>query len=233
MPQHARRVKVRRKDLRKPDEFETLTGQAFDWAERNRPVLFAIAGAALVVAIVALGVARWRSTRNEAAAAAFRNAQGAFAQSNWAVAAQGFAELAETYPSAPFGRLGQLYHGHALARQGDHAGAATAYGEYLATNPAAEYLRQEALLGLGRAKEAGGDAAGALEAYTQAGELAGPYRTDALLGAARLHEASGRADEARTVYESLLKDASDPQTKALVTRKLAAVGQSRGDPAAE
>ena len=36
MPQHAKRIKVRRKDLRKPDEFETLTGQALDWADDHR-----------------------------------------------------------------------------------------------------------------------------------------------------------------------------------------------------
>src|SRR5206468_715880 len=127
MPQHARRLKVRRKDLRKPDEFETLTGQAVDWAQQNRPVVFAVAGAAI------------------------------------------------------------------------------AYGEYLASDPPTEYLRQEALLGLGHAKEAGGDTAGALDAYTQAGALGGPYRTEALLAAGRLQAASGHANEARAVYESLLK----------------------------
>jgi predicted TPR repeat methyltransferase len=81
------------------------------------------------------------------------------------------------------------------------------------------------LFGLAHAKEAAGDTAGALDAYTQAGALAGPYRTDALLGAGRLHEASGRADDARAVYEGLLKDAGDPETKALLTQKLAAVGK--------
>jgi len=223
MPQHARRLKVRRKDLRKPDEFETLTGQAVDWAQQNRPVVFAIAGVAIVVALVALGVARWRSSRNESAATMFVGAQAAFAESNWTDAAQRFTDVAEEYPGAPFGRLAKLYRAHALARQGDHAAAATAYGEYVASDPPTEYLRQEALLGLGHAKEAGGDTAGALEAYTQAGALGGPYRTEALLAAGRLQAASGHANEARAVYESLLKTASDEETKALLTRKLAAL----------
>ena len=87
MPQHARRLKVRRKDLRKPDEFETLTGQAVDWAQQNRPVVFAAAAIVIVVALVALAVGRWRSNRNEAAASMFVNAQAAFAESNWTDAA--------------------------------------------------------------------------------------------------------------------------------------------------
>jgi tetratricopeptide (TPR) repeat protein len=223
MPQHARRLKVRRKDLRKPDEFETLTGQVVDWAQENRPVVVVVAVVAVVAALVALGVARWRSNRNEAAATMFVNAQAAFAESNWTDAAQRFAEVAEEYPSAPFGRLAKLYRAHALERQGDHAAAAAAYAEYLASDPRTEYLRQEALLGLGHAKEAGGDTTGALDAYTQAGVLGGPYRTDALLASARLEAASGRVDEARAVYESLLKDASDEETKALLRQKLAAM----------
>src|SRR5689334_25374027 len=101
MPQHARRLKVRRKDLRKPDEFETLTGQAVDWAQKNRPIVFAVAGVAIVVALAALGIGRWRNSRNEAAATMFVNAQSAFAASNWTDAAARFADVAEEYPGAP------------------------------------------------------------------------------------------------------------------------------------
>src|ERR1051326_6852556 len=210
MPQHAKRIKVRRRDLPKPDEFETPTGQAVDWAQGHRPLVGGIVIAALVVAIVALGVARWRSSRDEAAAAAFQLAHASFTDGKFSAAARPFEDVATTYPRAPFGRLAGLYRGHALARSGDSAGAVTVYGEYLATSPDSDYLRQEALDGLGRAKEASGDAAGALEAYTQASERPGPFRTDALLGAARVHDASGQPEKARAIYASLLKDVSDP-----------------------
>ena len=220
MPQHAKRLKVRRKDLRKPDEFETLTGQVVDWAEANRPLVGGIVIAALVAAVIALGVGRWRSTRDASAAAAFNLAQASFTDGKFGDAARAFEDVLTSYPRAPFGRLAALYRAHALTRSGDAAGGATAYGEYLATSPDSDYLRQEALYGLGRAKEASGDAAGAVEAYTQAGALAGPYRTDALLAAARVHDASGQADKAREIYASLLKDVSDPDMKALLTAKL-------------
>jgi len=221
MPQHAKRIKVRRKDLRKPDEFETLTGQAVDWAQAHRPIVAGVVIGALAVAVIALGIARWRSSRDEAADAAFNLAHVSFAAGTFADAARAFEDVAQTYPRAPFGRLAGLYRAHALAHSGDAAGGATAYAEYLASSPDSDYLRQEALAGLGHAKEATGDAAGALDAYTQAAALAGPYRTDALLAAARLHDASGQPDKAREIYTSLLKDASDPATKALLTEKLA------------
>ncbi len=225
MPQHAKRIKVRRKDLRKPDEFETLTGQALEWADTNRSLVGAIVAGALVVGAIALGVSRWRANRNEAASVDFRAAQARFAAGAFDEAARGFEDVAIEYPRAPFGRLAGLYRAHALARQGDARAAATAYEEYLASSPPAEYLRQEALSGLARAKEASGDTNGALEAFTQAGALAGPYRADALLGAARLHEAAGEDDKARAIYTSLLSDASDPELKAFLESKVPAAGR--------
>jgi hypothetical protein len=221
MPQHAKRIKIRRKDLRKPDEFETFTAQALEWADENRALVGGIAVALLAVALIALGLSRWRATQNESAAAAFRAAEARFAAGNFGDAARQFADVATDYPRAPFGRLAGLYRAHALARQNDAAGAAAAYAEYLAGSPVADYLRQEALVGLAHAKEASGDAAGALDAYTQAGAFAGPYRTDALLAAARLHEAAGRASDAHAIYASL-KDVSDPEVQALLATKLPA-----------
>src|SRR5437773_8300658 len=188
MPRHARRLKIRRKDLRKPDEFETLTGQAV----------------------------------------AFRSAQESFDEGKFQEAAQGFAYVAERYPGAPFGRLAVLYRAHALARQGDQAAAATAYGEYLASTAVPDYLRQEALVGLARAKEAAGDMAGALDAYTQAGALPGAYRDDALLSAARLEQAAGHAERAQAIYAGLLKDAADPATKAFVAAKVPGAARPAG-----
>jgi hypothetical protein len=222
MPQHAKRIKVRRKDLRKPDEFETLTGQALDWADEHRTLVGGIAVAVALVALLWLGVGRWRASRNEAAGIAFRAAHTTFTAGKFGEAAPAFAELAETYPSTPFGRLARLYRAHALARQGDGAGAVIAYQEFLASTPGSDYLRQEALTGLGHAKEVTGDATAALEAYTEAGNLAGPYRTEALLGAARLHEAGGHGDKAREIYASLAKEAPDAETRALLASKLPA-----------
>jgi thioredoxin-like negative regulator of GroEL len=226
MPQHARRLKIRRKDLRKPDEFETLTGQAVAWVDEHRPVVYVVLAVAVAVLAGGLAIGRWRASRNDAAAVAFRSAQARFDEGNFKDAAPAFAYVVERYPRAPFGRLAALYRAHALARQGDQAGAATAYGEYLAGAADTDYLRQEALVGLARAKEATGDTAGALDAYTQAGARPGPYRDDALLSAARLEQAAGHAERAQAIYAELLKDAADPAMKAFVAAKVPGAARS-------
>jgi tetratricopeptide (TPR) repeat protein len=215
-------VRIRRKDIRQPDEFVTLTAQVATWGREHQPLLLAALGLLVALGLVVLVVARARATRDERAGVGFRAAYRTFQSAKYADAAAAFASVAAEYPQAPYGRLATLYRGHALARQGDAAGAASAYGEYLASSPPTAYLRQEALAGLGHAREASAAAAGAVEAYSDAGALDGPFKTDALLGAARLHEAAGRQDVAREIYGRLMGADPAPELRSLLASKLPA-----------
>ena len=165
MPRHTKRIKINRKALRQPDEFQTLTGQAMDWASAHQMLLAAIAGTVLVIAGAMFAVNRYRMAQNDAAAAQFRSAHETFAAGKFDEAGEACAAIVFEHGGTPFGQLAALYRAHTLARKNDASAAATAYGEYLATSPTG-YLRQEALVGLGRAKEAGGDKNAALDVYT-------------------------------------------------------------------
>ena len=219
MPRHIKRTKLRPKDLRGPDEFETLTARALAWASERRTLVLSVAGGLAAVALCVLGFTRVSAARAAAAADAFRSTYARFQAGQFAEATAGFAGVAGEYPHTPFGRLARLYRAHALARQNDAAGAATAYGEYLSTSPDS-YFRQEALVGLAHAREATADTTGALEAYAEAGAIEGPFQRDALLGAARLHEAAGNTAAAQEIYSRLLKGSPDPQLRAFLLAKL-------------
>src|SRR5213594_966290 len=145
MPEHARRIRFRRKALRQPDEFHTLTSQAMAWLGAHRELAAGIALALLVAAAAVLAVSQYRASQVGRAAESFRSAQATFEAGRFADAAAAFEMLGETFPRTPSGRLAGLYRAHALARQGDGSAAAAAYSEYLASGPAADYLRQEAL----------------------------------------------------------------------------------------
>src|SRR5207245_2905995 len=101
----------------------TLTVQTRAWAGAHLPVVYGLVALAVVVLVGSLAVGRWRTSRNEAAAVAFRSAQGRFDEGKFQDAAQDFAYVVERYPHAPLGRLAALYRAHALARQGDQAAA--------------------------------------------------------------------------------------------------------------
>ena len=183
MPEHARRIKIRRKALRQPDEFHTLTSQAMAWLDAHREFAAGIALAALVAAAAVVAVSQYRASQVGRAAESFRAAQATFEARHFADAAAAFEVLGETYPRTPSGRLAGLYRAHA--------------------------------------REGSGDATGALEAYTQAAALEGPYRQDALLGEARLQEAAGNVDAARGLYARLLKESQpDPDLRTLLLSKL-------------
>lgn len=222
MPQHVKRIKIDRKALRQPDEFQTLSTQTAEWVRAHQPIAYGVLGVVVVLMLVVVLVGRIRSSHSEAAALDFRAAHALFDAGKYGDAAKAFAGLSDTYAGTPFGRLAALYRGHALVRQGDATGAVTAYQGFLAGGVASDDLRQEGLMGLAYAREKSGDVAGALETYTQAGEIAGPFRSQAQLAAARIDESQGRTEQARAIYEQLQKDDPDPDLRELLATKLPA-----------
>ncbi|MFN8543474.1 MAG: tetratricopeptide repeat protein [Candidatus Binatia bacterium] len=223
MTEHAKHPgRISRKALKEPDEFLTLTGQALAWSEEHRTKLLAALGVAIVLGAGLLAFGRYRASRVDAAAEAFHGAHALFQAARFGDAATAFADVQREFPGTPFAGLAGLYRGHALGRGGDASAAATAYQEYLAAGHAADYLRQEALVGLAHAREAAEDVAGARAAFEEAGALEGPFRTDALLGAARAYEAAGESTKARDVYVKLLGQNPDAELQAMLHSKLPA-----------
>jgi hypothetical protein len=226
------RVKIDRKALRQPDEFQALTTQAAEWAQRHQSTLVAVGVALVVIALAAGGFTWWRGRQNEAASIRFRSAHQAFEAARWADAAEGFQSVTRDFGSTPFAELAILYRGHALARSGDAAGAATAYEDYLGAGPETEYLRQEALTGLGRAREATGDTAAAQKAFEEAAATPGPFRIEARLGLARMAEAAGDTERARTIYAEMLADAPAGPLRTFLEAKAPALAPPAPKPAA-
>jgi len=223
MTRSADRIHLDRKALRGPDEFQTLTAQVTGWLGQNRRLAAAVAAGVVAIAIVALVIGWSSQRRDEAAAIRFQVAHNEFDAGKFTDAAASFATLREDYGGTPFGRLATLYRAHSLAKAGDTAGAATAYQDYLATSPAAPYLRQSALVGVGRAQQALGDQAAALQAYTDAAAISGPFAIEAMLGQARLQEASGDVAGAQKTYTALAGEEGvqlDAELRRLVESKL-------------
>jgi tetratricopeptide (TPR) repeat protein len=218
----AERIKLNRKALREPDEFQTLTSQVAAWAQANQTALVAVAAAAVVIAAVGAGVSWYRARQAAAAAVRFQSAHDEFQASRWAEAGEAFAGLGRDHPGTGYGRLAALYQGHALLRKPDPAAAAAAYGDFLAASPPTDYLRQEALMGLGAAREASADPPGARDAYEQAATIDGPFRSDARLSLARLYEAGGQPDRAKELYLAVLKESPSGFARTVLEAKIPA-----------
>jgi hypothetical protein len=200
------RVKIRRKDLRQPDEFMELTGRVWQWLAANRGLAVAAGGVVVAVLAGAIGIQQYREYRLLDAADAFRKALVLLHDGETRAAAEAFGQV----PAAgAYGALANLYRGQAALAAGDVTLATEAFRASAGHRGLPSYLRQQALVGLARALVRQGDTAAGLEQYQAAAGIPGPFQIDARLEAARLSEASGALEKARGYYEGALEEAYD------------------------
>jgi len=221
MTRPAKRIKIDRKALRAPDEFQTTTARVADWIAANRALAIGGAGAGLLLAATVLGWGWYDSRREAIAAIRFRAARTQLEAEQFSPAAESFSEIERTYGRTAFGGLAALYRAHALLRGGRTDDAVEAYEVYLEGSPAAQYLRQSALNGLAAALEGKGDVGAALERYKEAAALDGPFRIEAKLSAARLTEKSDPTAAEKLYGEALSEEAVqlDPGLRSFVESK--------------
>ncbi len=167
---------LRRKELRQPDEFLTLSKRFLDYAkEHEREVTFAILGV-VVLAAAALGVRTYRGWQESKAEAVFGAARQDFSTQNFDTAASAFARVSTTWPSTAHGQLALVYLGNSYAELGKTKEAEDAFRRALAVTRD-DVVRQIAHYNLGVLGMKDGDdkAAAAAQLSTAAG-IEGPLR---------------------------------------------------------
>jgi predicted negative regulator of RcsB-dependent stress response len=216
--------RLRRKDLREPDEFFTLTGRALDWSQQNARLLTGI-GVAIALVVVIAGIWSWvQQSRQARAARDFYAADELFRREQWEQAETGFDELADDLPSTPYGRLARLYAGRAALRLGKNAEAAAHLREFLASPVDDVAIEQLARINLGSALLAQNEVEPAKAELTKARDLAGPAKGEATLELARAEEAAGQKDRALELYQSYLSDDPAAVARDLARARILALG---------
>lgn len=132
-----------------------------------------------------------------------RVAAGAAQALAWPVANEAGALLRQKYPDSPFAAGNRLRLAQGLVETGKAREARTEVEKIVAETPG----DPRAVLLLARVREADGDRAGALEAYSRAARdsRGAEWSTPALMGHARLLVQEQRWDQARAILERLLK----------------------------
>jgi predicted negative regulator of RcsB-dependent stress response len=220
----ARTERIRRKDLRQPDEFMTLSRRAVVYAEDNRTTVFLVGGAIVLVLAAVLIYRAVRASRETAASRAYAAAHVFMEDRKYSEAAGAFQAVADGYGSTGYAALAQLQAANALLAADRAAEAATAYQKFLDSGPPTDYLRQLALTRLAHAHEKNDKPQEALAAYGEAAALSGPFVEEALLGQARAAEAAGDAAHAKALYEQFLTKFPASDQRTLVTARIIALG---------
>lgn len=227
----------RKKLLKEPDEFLTVSDRVVKWGKVNLKLLV-VTGSALVLAIsLTLGIQTYLNHRanqaGQALAAVFDDfiaclvGQADAAQVE--AASKGLSQVVEQYGATEAGMQARLALGELWLRQGQAEKAEKALASLSEEPDLPSTMAPLALAALGRSQEQRSKYAEAAEAYANAAKAAGPqqaaiYRLDR----ARVLEGVGDKAKAEEIYRDLAQQAKDPLIGQTARQRLAALGLDAG-----
>lgn len=197
--------KLRRKDLKQPDEFTTLVEASQQYLTTHVGEI--LAGAAVIAAAIAVvfAIRFYQEHRAATAANEFYQAFTALDAKNYKGAEQGFLKLSHDAPGLQVGRLARFYLGTCYLEQNQLASARDAFHDYLAGehDPMFGSL---AMVNLGVVYERLGDLAQAESSYRRAAGTPGPEQLRAQLAVARILALEGKTPAAIDRYRHFLNE---------------------------
>jgi tetratricopeptide (TPR) repeat protein len=199
----ATRHKISRKELRQPDEFQSIFETAGAFFEFHMTEVLLGVAALVVIVAVAFGFYYYEVRRGRAGAARFEQALTDLQAHKYDTAEKTLSSLAANEPHRAIGRLANLYLASAYLAQKEPAKARDTLLRYLAADDASIF-RGTALDNLAVAYEEMGDYKQAEDAYRQAAKIEGPEQARAELGMARMLQKQGKRAEAISVYNDFL-----------------------------
>lgn len=197
--------KLRRKELRQPDEFITFFENLRSFLLDNLVQVIIGACAAIALAAIGVGVYFYAQYRDRLVADQFYEAITALDHKEYKTAETDFSKLAEDHPHASLGRLARFYLAGCYMAEKDPAKARDALNQYLAGDDRPTF-KSLALLQLGVAYEDLGQFQQAHQTYSEAAILPGPQKMRAELAVARMLVREGHKDAAIAAYRQFLKE---------------------------
>ncbi|GIW42913.1 MAG: hypothetical protein KatS3mg077_0195 [Candidatus Binatia bacterium] len=200
------KTKLRRKDIKQPDEFVHLGQELLAWAQlhRNRILQGSVA---VLIGLLAIGL--WVSYRN----ANLRRANELLGQglahlrsNDWERASQELRKVAASWSTSTPGQIALLVAAQADLRAGSVEQARNSLPATDSAFSLAPYLEQQAMLARALALEKAGQYAEAATQAERAANLPGPYAATSLYEAARLYARAGNTEKGRALIEKLQRE---------------------------
>jgi outer membrane protein assembly factor BamD (BamD/ComL family) len=219
----ARARRIRRKDLKQPDQFVAASQRVVEWLRNHAAVAAAVGGVAVVVLLAVVVTGAFRNARRRDANADLGRAMASLHADNLADAATELADVARRWDGTRVAELASVLAAHTELRLGK-ADSAIAEIEDALRNPSdlPSYFRQQLLVAWGDALLAKGDWTGATEKFEQAANMDGPYTAQAILSEARAQEQGGDSRRAQDLYRKFYEQFPEDPSRDLVESKMSA-----------
>ncbi|HSP96665.1 MAG TPA: hypothetical protein VL049_05410 [Candidatus Dormibacteraeota bacterium] len=217
----AEKARLSHKQAKQPDEFITLTNQAFAWGRSHQQaVIWGAVGAAVLVAALGITTA-YRGAQRRDANADLARALNKASSNDFAGASTDLTTVSERWAGTKVAPLAALMAANTALRAGEPDKALAAVGGLQSSSASLPpYLQQQVLLAWGAALEAKQQWADAAEKYKDAAAIAGPYTGDAIVGEARARERAGDAEGARALYRQAYEQFPDLPGRELLATKI-------------
>jgi tetratricopeptide (TPR) repeat protein len=195
----AEKGRLTRKEIKQPDEFITLSGQALTWIRANQQLVTVI-GVGLAILVAVIGIAgAYRAAQRRDANADLARALSKYDGSDFGAAATQLDEVATRWSGTQIASLASLLAANSALRAGEADKALAALGGIQSAGLPV-YLQQQRFVAWGAALEAKAQWADAATKYQDAAALSGPYTGEAIVGQARAQEKAGDAAKAKELY---------------------------------
>lgn len=211
-----------RKDLRRPDEFVTLTARALEYSQTHQRTVLWVGAAVVGVILLAVAFASFRNSRWQQANTNLARGMALYNENKLPEAIKTFDEMA-SQPSNPevFTEIARLYSAQAQLRQGEFAKAVMAFDQ--AQGGLDGFLEQRAVINHAFALEGNQQYPEATSTFAQAAAKSGPYTAIAVLGEARNAERTGDKAKAKAAYQKYLSAYPEAPDRVLAEARLAAL----------
>lgn len=219
----ATRPKISRKELKQPDEFQTIFETAALFFEVHRTEVFIGLAALLGLTALVCAIYFYQAGKTRAAAARFEQALSELEGGKYDDAEKALKALAEDEPRRAVGRLSNLYLGIAYLAQKQPDKARDSLQRYLDADDTSIF-RGAALDDLAVTYEDLGDFKQAEDAYRQAAKVEGPDQARAELGVARMLKRQGKRADAIAAYNDFLTQHPYAPERTIVMETLAELG---------
>ncbi|MGO9059000.1 MAG: YfgM family protein [Candidatus Binataceae bacterium] len=219
------RPKIRRKDLKQPDEFMTVAYSVEEFVEHHLRKAIAGLVTILIVAAAIFAIYQHQLSVKHEAAEQFYEGFSALNSKDYKGAEQKFDALIADHPSSEAAHLARFYRALAFLGNGDLAQARDGLEDYT-QGAVVESMHELALMDLGVVYEQMGEYAKAVDAYRRAADLNGPESANAHLAVARTLQLRGKRDAAVAAYQDFLKANPYSAQRDTVVQALANLGVS-------
>ena len=218
--------KIKRKELKEPDKFQSFFRKIIKYISENRNKLLLFSGIFVLVILSSWGWYFYRSNYEENAWKKYSSILGSYHKDNnsetYLNAIARYEELVKKYPNSNAAVNARYSVGNIYFKLGEIDKSTNAYRKFIEKSPEANDLATLAHIGLGYCYEAKGDFANALESLNNSLKfsIGSSFEGIVYRNMARIYEEMDKPKKALECYKKALNQITDPRMEVLIKRKI-------------